>query len=477
MEQDLHAKYGPVVRIGPTSLIFSHPTAFEAIYGFNKYFEKGDFYAFARDAHAQADNVFSARTDAAHREHRRKVVGPAFQTSKIAAYEPTVAKNVSILISRLADALPRSIKHGSIAKDHPVLNIAPHVHRYTFETAIAVIYGQSTCSQLYTHADPQTAHQTLALYRNLSKWAWAASLLPWLGWLMSTRVATHLTRRPTRDAQGNLTKLSALAARARHLVFAQPEPPTRAEKGEEKHQASVLQNFQQIPSSNPTHMQPDEIWRECFNLTIAGPGSTAAALTAVLHRLGRAAGRPWQSRIRASFPPPSSFSSSPSSPSSPSPLLLAVIKETLRLHAPFPTGFPREIAPGAETAIPHLGAPLPVGTLVSANSYVLGRSREVWGPEAETWDPARWLVGDEDERREMEGRFVAFGKGPRGCIGKELALLMVAAAVRGVLERWEVDCVDVGLEGAELRGNAFLEMQFDECRVRFLERGDLAGAS
>lgn len=445
VEQELHAKYGPIVRIGPESLVFSDLAAFEAIYGFNKYFEKGDFYSFGRDGgRRQSGSVFSARTDAVHREHRRKVVGPAFVASKIAGYEPTVAKNVSLFVSRLADEL-RTSTNGSVVKDS-ALNIASHVHRYTFETLIAVIYGQSVCSQLYTNADADAVRPLLTQYRDLTKWAWAASLLPWFGWLMATRPMIYLTRRPTRNSQGNLTNLSALTAKTRDLVFAPPEKTNGPEY------SSVLQNYLQVPKIDPTHMKPDEIWRECFNLTIAGPGSTAAALTAVLHRLGRSAGQPWQSRIRTS-------------PSSSPPILVAVIKETLRLHAPFPTGFPRDIARGAETAIPDLAAPLPPGTLVSANPYVLGRSHEVWGPQAETWDPARWLVESEDERRELEGKWVAFGKGPRGCIGKELAMLMIAAAVKGVLARWEIDSEKRGLGG-----NCFLEMQFDECQVGFSER-------
>ena len=426
-------------------MTFSDLAAFEAIYGFNKYFEKGSFYLFARED-SKLGNVFTATTDAAHREHRRKVVGPAFLAGKIAAYEPTVAKNVSFLVSSLAEKLG-TLKNGSSVKGS-ALNVAPHIHRYAFETSIAVIYGQSMSSQLYTSADTKNSHEILAQYKDITKWAWAGSLLPWFGRLMSTRLMRYLTRRPTYDTQGNLTNISALTAKARDLIFEHPE------KSREAEQPSILQNYLQVPKTDATHMEPDEIWRECFNLTIAGPGSTAAALTAVLHRLGCSAGCPWQRRIRAS-------------PTSSSHILLAVIKETLRLHAPFPTGFPREIAKGAETAIPHLHAPLPPGTLVSANSYVLGRSAEIWGNEAETWDPARWLTSSEDDRREMEGRFVAFSKGPRGCLGREVALLMITAAVRGLLARWEVDS-----EGEVLSGNGFLEMQYDECRLRFSARED-----
>jgi benzoate 4-monooxygenase len=93
-------------------------------------------------------------------------------------------------------------------------------------------------------------------------------------------------------------------------------------------------------------------------------------------------------------------------------VILAVIKETMRLHSPFPTAFPRVIAAGGETAIPDLAAPLPVGSLVAASTYVLGRSKEIWGDDADMWKLERW-PGDEKGIKRLEDKFVAISKGPR----------------------------------------------------------------
>lgn len=447
VELKLHAKYGSVIRVGPDSLAFSSLSAFDAIYGFNKNFEKGDFYAFGRDPQAQAGSIFTARTDAIHREHRRKVVGPAFSSSKVATYMPIISRNVSIFLSRLAEA----------PKTASTVNFAPYIHRYTFDTSTAIIFGDSLCSQPYT--DTKSAGDILMAFRNISKFAWGASLLPWFGWLMSTRPMIRLSRRPTIDVEGNVTSVAALTAKTRDLVLVQPE------KAAKSSQPSILKNYLQIPKDDSTHMSPDEIWRECFNLMIAGPGSTAAALTAVLHRLGKIEGRYWQERIRAD-----SSTEDGASTSAPPPVIVAVIKETMRLDAPFPTAFPRNITAGAETAIPDLPTPLPVGTLVSSNSYILGHSTEIWGDDAESWKPQRWL-GAEDTRKELDNKFVVFSKGPRGCIGREIAMLAISKAVLGVLERWDLD-------GAEdLKGNCFLDMQYEECRIQLAERGASAAVS
>ena len=108
--------------------------------------------------------------------------------------------------------------------------------------------------------------------------------------------------------------------------------------------------------------------------------------------------------------------------------------------------------------------PLPVGSLVSANTYVLGRSKEIWGVDADKWKPERWLR-DENGSKRLEDKFVVFSKGPRGCIGKEMAMLVMEKTVAGVLEKW-----DLTAKGS-LRGASFLEMQYMECEIAFIEVG------
>lgn len=276
---------------------------------------------------------------------------------------------------------------------------------------------------------------------------------------MSTRPMTRLSRRPTVDVEGNLTNVAALTAETRDLTLVHPEKAVKSS------QPSILKNYLQVPKGDSTHMSPDEIWRECFNLMIAGPGSTAAALTAVLYRLGNNDGRYWQDQIRADTSAEDGVSTSTSSP-----VLVAVIKETMRLHAPFPTAFPRDVTAGAETAIPDLPTPLPVGTMVSANTYILGHSKEIWGDDAESWKPQRWL-GGEEASKELDSKSVVFSKGPRGCIGREIATLVIAMAVLAVLERWNIGAAE------DLKGDCFLEMQYKECQIQLAERRAAVGVS
>jgi benzoate 4-monooxygenase len=312
---------------------------------------------------------------------------------------------------------------------------------------VEIIFGAPICPQPWTNTEASAG--VLDGLRVMSKMAWGGSFLPWFGRLMSTRFMTKLIRRPKYNAAGNMIGIGALASCTRNLVMSQPEEAIKST------QPSIVKNYLSVPEDNSTHMSPDEIWRESFNLAFAGHGSTAAALTSVLYRLGTSKGREWQSKIREEHNP------GPAS-SSISPILTAIIKETLRLHAPFPTAFPRVIAPGAESAIPDLPAPLPVGTTVSAHTYILGHSKALWGEDVEIWKPERWLEAkDDSEKRELDEKFVAFSKGARGCIGKDIAMLAIARAVMGVLGVWEVRSV------GELKGKSWLEMQYEECVLEF----------
>lgn len=55
--QDLHAKYGPVVRWGPNRVSFSQPAAVADIYGINHPFPKVCVSIFHKQVNENADNI------------------------------------------------------------------------------------------------------------------------------------------------------------------------------------------------------------------------------------------------------------------------------------------------------------------------------------------------------------------------------------------------------------------------------------
>lgn len=83
---DLHAKFGPVVRIGPTELSFSSRKAFREIYGANSDYIKAPRYgAFGRKS------MFTMRNKQEHRA-RAKRIAPVFGTATLVEVEGTVSR-------------------------------------------------------------------------------------------------------------------------------------------------------------------------------------------------------------------------------------------------------------------------------------------------------------------------------------------------------------------------------------------------
>ncbi|BDP42052.1 cytochrome P450 [Deinococcus aetherius] len=105
------------------------------------------------------------------------------------------------------------------------------------------------------------------------------------------------------------------------------------------------------------------------------------------------------------------------------PLLGACIQETLRLYPPAWL-VPRQ-ATGPVTVA---GVPLPEGTNVSVNIFLLHRGARYW-PEPDAFRPGRWLG-----RERTPEAFMPFGAGARMCIGNHLAL-MEAAIIAGLVLR------------------------------------------
>jgi len=113
---------------------------------------------------------------------------------------------------------------------------------------VEVIFSEPICSQPYTNT--AGSRDVLTSFRNMSKFGWGAAYLPWFGWAMSTRLMVYLTRRPTYDAEGNMTDLVALARQTRELILSHPD---RVRKSS---QPSVLENYLSVPGSDTKHMTP-----------------------------------------------------------------------------------------------------------------------------------------------------------------------------------------------------------------------------
>ena len=108
----------------------------------------------------------------------------------------------------------------------------------------------------------------------------------------------------------------------------------------------------------------------------------------------------------------------------------AIFKEALRVHPPTSILLERVVSPAGLT-LPD-GRRLKPGTIVSMNGWTINQNEEVFGRDAHTFNPDRWLKSDEESHGDFQARIkrmrqadIAFGYGTRSCMGKPIAQLEI----------------------------------------------------
>ena len=120
------------------------------------------------------------------------------------------------------------------------------------------------------------------------------------------------------------------------------------------------------------------------------------------------------------------------------PYLNGVMHETLRLYPTAPVTLRV-----AEVDTHLLGHPVPRGTSVVIPPWLMNRSPELWGEDADRFRPKRWIDADGKPNNTGGGKtgILTFLHGPRGCIGENFSKAelrcLIAAMVRGF--EWNLD--------------------------------------
>lgn len=126
-----------------------------------------------------------------------------------------------------------------------------------------------------------------------------------------------------------------------------------------------------------------------------------------------------------------------------------VINETLRLYPSVPINSRRA---NCDTTIPYGGGPdgqspvfVPEGTQVDYIVHVMHRSPQLWGPDANVFNPDRWTG------RKVGWEFLPFNGGPRICLGQQLALTETGYVVVRMLQKFDaLENLDPGdMEGGD----------------------------
>lgn len=167
----------------------------------------------------------------------------------------------------------------------------------------------------------------------------------------------------------------------------------------------------------------DGVRDELVTTLAAGHETTATALVFAFASL--AAAPEWAARVRAEADAVGGRASYEAFPTS-----AAVFHESLRLWPP--VWFLERLAIEDDEVS---GVPIPRGDTVAIAPWTVQRDPDLW-PDPDRFDPTRFLDGLPTGERRLS--FLAFGAGPRTCIGAQLATLEGQLAIAGTLRRFDL---------------------------------------
>ena len=185
----------------------------------------------------------------------------------------------------------------------------------------------------------------------------------------------------------------------------------------------------------------DHLSREGMAVVGAGSDTTGIALTVTTFHILENPGvqRQLKQELKETLPDPARIPSW--SEIERLPYLSAVVKEGLRLAHGTSNRLPRV----SKTIIKYSDWVIPPGTPISMSPMLIHEHEDVF-PKNHIFDPERWLRPDS---KNLEKYLLTFGKGPRGCLGRELAYLELYTTLATIFRRFKLDLFETSREDVD----------------------------
>ncbi|CAO1620198.1 unnamed protein product [Sympodiomycopsis kandeliae] len=416
--EDLHKKYGPVVRIAPDQIDFCSASAVRQIYGHgSKYLKPKRFY----DGFVVVKNRPSIFSDTDPHSHsaRRRAVSAAYALNYLVKLEECVDPLVDLLIKRIY----MSMKEIQDEKDcffQTTLDMTKVLHFMAMDAVGELAFGKPF-GLLEEFKDDK---KFLRGVGNLSQWGGAIGYMPSSWGPLVRKAFKWMFNEPGGEV---------IAAATRDGINARYE---LLDQGKEPLREDMLCKFVQAKHENGTLFTKDQVLATSVSVIAAGSDTTAVSLSSIMRYL---VGHPeayqkLQQEVDEAFETvklsePCEYNSAVKLS-----YMQACIKETLRLHPPISMSLPRKVPPGGDIIDGHF---YPGGTIVGVSPYILHRDTSIWGPDAAEFRPERWLDIDEEQRKHLERNFFSFGGGARQCIGKNISLMEITKTLPRLLWHFE----------------------------------------
>ncbi|KZV64469.1 cytochrome P450 [Peniophora sp. CONT] len=428
--------YGP---LGTTRLMVSDPKALQYILQTSGY-----RYPKRHDARAVLRMIVGhgiGGTNGEQHQRVRKIMSPAFSGPQLQSFLP--------LFLRYSEALVEKWNEEEITAEtgpEPVINVHRWLSRATLDIIGDAGFGFKFDALNNNHNDLRAVYANLFVDSTL--YPYPLDIIFRIFWkYIPMNALWYLRYLPRREYYRFRTYLDAIRGYVRSKLATQLD--TKGAGKEDLLSALRRANEAEEARSKITDV---ELFDQVSNIMLAGHDTTASTLTFWLWELAQ--NPEWQKRVREEVRAvrrkiaargDSQWSIADYEGLT---IMRATLNEAMRLH-PIVWILAREA--GQDDVIP-LATPITTksgqkvssvtvrkGQGVDVCIHTYNRNADVWGPDANEWNPDRFIKMDKDSAVPLglHANLLNFSGGIRGCIGFRFAILEMQAIAATLVEKFE----------------------------------------
>ncbi|RAO64541.1 uncharacterized protein BHQ10_000553 [Talaromyces amestolkiae] len=419
--QEMHDKYGPIVRINPHELHIRDADFYEELYAPAS--KKRDKYKNWVILSGTPDASFSTVSHSHHRL-RRNALNPFFSKQAVQRMEPLITEKIERLSSRLTDA----------AKTQRVVRLDAALMALTMDIICHYSYGESyNYLALENFKEEWKAAMISALENGifLRNFPWALPLL---------KSIPYSVLKVLQPKAASLAEWAMLVKKKVDILIQEHSMGNKS--------SGTI--FQAMLDSDlpPEEKSAARLIDEGQSVVGAGSETTANTLTIIMFYLLE--NKNLLRKLREELAP-ISLDETPLLPKLEKlPFLTAVITEGLRLNIGVMSRSPRI----AYEPIQYQDWVIPPGTPVSESIYFVHWDPTLF-PEPSKFRPERWIKAQETGVR-LEKYMICFSRGSRSCLGINLAYAELYLTLAKIIPRFEMDLFETTVEDVEPERDFFV---------------------
>ncbi|KAM0717277.1 hypothetical protein Q7P37_007129 [Cladosporium fusiforme] len=386
---DLHAKYGPIVRIAPNEVAVASTAGLSQIHRANSPFYKTEWY---HELTAQAGryNVFAMTDPKAHTVRRKLMARPFSRSFLLLHWHDEIREFTRKGVRRMKEVA---------AQQGGELDVLRWWGFMAMDVAGRIMFGHG-----FQNLERGIVSDTM---RIITRSMIARGVGVELPWIVSLGKALR-TVLPIQSIQEMFRPTDILYELASNYLQSVKASSTSS---------NIFSNIA-AEGEKGEKLEMEDVQLESSGMIVAATDTTAVTLTYLtwavlsLPELQKAL----EFEVAAL---PEEYGDTDLEKL---PLLNAVIAETLRLYGAAPTGMPRAVPPGGAHLNDHF---VPAGTTVVTQAYTYHRDPKLF-PEPNEFLPSRWL--NDEISPEAKKAFHPFGAGSRICLGIHIAYMELRLA-------------------------------------------------